>query len=289
MFILRGSRIILAFAIATFLILCQTGFSSFGQTPGADGAQSASSGLNAGQELNLGVDSYKTAHYDEAITHFRRALELNPKSHVAKIYLATALAQNVMPGLDTPDNLKIAQEAIDIFLQVLESDPHDVNSMKQVAGICYQIKKLDNAKAWQKNVLDQNPNDPEAAYTIGVIDWEQAHQNKLKALGAAGFVNDGQGNVEAPGRVMEQLISQNKALVDEGLKYLTMAINNRANYDEAMAYLNLMYRNKADVDYGNPDAVKADIAAADGWTIKAMETRKKNESSRQPSPASGQP
>jgi cytochrome c-type biogenesis protein CcmH/NrfG len=54
---------------------------------------------------------------------------------MAKSYLATALAQNVVPGLDTPDNLKTAQQAIDIFQEVLAKDPHDVNSMKQIAGI----------------------------------------------------------------------------------------------------------------------------------------------------------
>jgi len=53
-------------------------------------------------------------------------------------------------------------------------------------------------------------------------------------------------------KVMEPLAQQNAPLVDEGLKYLTMAVDNRPNYDDAMQYLNLIYRNKADVDFGNP-------------------------------------
>jgi len=44
---------------------------------------------------------------------------------MAKSYLATALAQNVVAGLDTPDNLSTAQQAIDIFNEVLAKDPHD--------------------------------------------------------------------------------------------------------------------------------------------------------------------
>ena len=48
----------------------------------------------------------------------------------------------------------------------------------------------------------------------------------------------------------------------KALKYLNQAVANRANYDDAMAYLNLIYRRKADVDYGDPSAVKADMAAA---------------------------
>ena len=121
-----------------------------------------------------------------------------------------------------------------------------------------------------------DPKDPEAAYTIGVIDWSKAHQNKLAALQSAGLNDDGSGNVKAPKKVMEPLAAQNAPLIDEGLKYLTMAVDNRPNYDDAMQYLNLIYRNKADVDYGNSGAVSQDMAMAQNWSTKAMDTRKAN-------------
>jgi len=41
---------------------------------------------------------------------------------------------------------------------------------------------------------------------------------------------------------------------------------------KAMSYMNLVYRRKADVDYGDTDAVKADVAAAKDWASKAMGT-----------------
>ena len=138
--------------------------------------------LAARDQLNKGVDAYKSAQYEEAIGHFQKATELDPSLPMAKSYLATALAQNVVPGLDTPDNMKTANQAIGIFQEVLAKDPNDVNSLKQIAGIYFSIKKLDDAKAWQKKVLAVDPKDPEAAYTIGVIDWTLAHKNKLKAL-----------------------------------------------------------------------------------------------------------
>ena len=77
--------------------------------------------------------------------------------------------------------------------------------MKQIAGIYFSIKKLDDAKTWQKKVLAVDPKDPEAAYTVGVIDWTQAHMNKLEGAGAAGFNDDGEGNVKAPKKVMEPI------------------------------------------------------------------------------------
>ena len=77
----------------------------------------------ARDQLNKGVDAYKSAHYDEAIEHFQKATELDPNLPMAKTYLATALAQNVVPGLTTPDNLKTANQAIDIFKEVLVKSP----------------------------------------------------------------------------------------------------------------------------------------------------------------------
>ncbi|MFY9852552.1 MAG: tetratricopeptide repeat protein [Terracidiphilus sp.] len=240
--------------------------------------------LAARDQLNKGVDAYKGAHYEEAIEHFQRATQLDPSLPMAKSYLATALAQNVVAGLDTPDNLNTAQQAIDIFNEVLAKDPHDVNSMKQIAGIEFQVKKLDLAKTWQKKVLQEDPKDPEAAYTVGVIDWMLAHQNALAALAPAGLNDDGEGNAKAPKKVMEPLKEQNSALVDEGLQYLNQALANRPNYDDAMAYLNLVYRRKADLDWGNAAAQKDDLAQAEKWRTQAMGVRKANEAKKNAGP-----
>ena len=240
--------------------------------------------LAARDQLNKGVEAYKSAHFEEAIGHFQKATELDPTLPMAKSYLATALAQNVVPGLESPENLKTAEQAVAMFEDVLTKDPSDVNSMKQIAGIEFNVKKLDDAKAWQKKVLAVDPKDPEAAYTVGVIDWTQAHKNKLVLLESAGINDDGAGNAKAPKKIMEELKQKNGPLVEEALQYLNQAVANRANYDDAMQYLNLIYRNKADVDFGNNAAVSADMAAAKDWTSKAMGTRKANEAAKAKGP-----
>jgi len=250
--------------------------------------------LAARDQLNKGVDAYKSAKYEEAIDHFQKATQLDPSLPMAKSYLATALAQNVVPGSDTPDNIKTAQQAISIFQEVLDKDPTDVNSLKQIAAIYFSIASpsnpkqqrvnLENAKTWQKKVLAVDPKDPEAAYTIGVIDWTEAHQNLLSALAPAGVNDDGEGNPKAPKKIMDPLKDQNGPLIEEGLQYLTQAVANRANYDDAMVYLNLVYRSKADQDFGDLAAQKADMAKSDEWRTKAMGTRKANEEKKDKGP-----
>ena len=194
------------------------------------------------------------------------------------------MPKTLFPASTTPDNLKNAQQAISIFQEVLAKEPNDVNSLKQIAAIYFSIKKFDEAKDYQKKVLAVDPKDPEAAYTIGVIDWTLAHENTLKALASVNMNDDGEGNVKAPKKVLQEIKDENTPLVTEGLQYLNQAIANRANYDDAMSYLNLTYRRKADVDYADPAAVKADVAAAKEWSSKAMGTRKANEEKKDKGP-----
>jgi tetratricopeptide (TPR) repeat protein len=249
----------------------------------------ASDDLPARYELNQGVEAYKAAHYSEAISHFQKATDIAPCLAMARAYLATAQAQNVVPGLETPDNLKTANVAIENFKQVLAQEPHDVNSLKQVAGVYFSTKQFDDAREWQKKVLVEDPNDYEAAYTIGVIDWTQAHRNVLTVLATVGVVDDGMGNAKAPVEVLEEIKQQNSALIEEAQQYLSLAIEHHPNYDDAMAYINLVFRRKADLDYDNPALRDEDIAKAQEWARKSMQTRKENEEKKKASPDSAQP
>ncbi|MDR3726159.1 MAG: tetratricopeptide repeat protein, partial [Terracidiphilus sp.] len=45
--------------------------------------------LAARDQLNKGVEAYKSAHYEEAIGHFQQATRLDPTLPMAKTYLAT--------------------------------------------------------------------------------------------------------------------------------------------------------------------------------------------------------
>jgi tetratricopeptide (TPR) repeat protein len=240
--------------------------------------------LAARDHLNKGVEAFKSAHYEEAINHFQQATQLDPSLPMAKTYLASALAQNVVPGLTSKENLATANHAISLFQEVFDKDPTDVNSAKQIGAIYFSLNNFDKAKEWQKKVLSVDPKDAEAAYTIGVIDYTIAYKNAKDALAAAGQTDDGEGNVKAGKKVLQDIKDKNQALVDEGLQYLNQAIQNRANYDDAMVYINLVYRRRADVDYQDPNAVKTDVATAKDWASKALGARKANEEKKNQGP-----
>jgi tetratricopeptide (TPR) repeat protein len=233
--------------------------------------------LKARDQLNKGVQAFKGLKYEEAIGHFQQAVNDEPKLPMARSYLATAYAMQVVPDSTTPENMKNADLAIQNFKAVLAEKPNDVNSIKGIASIYLNIDNYDKAKEWQLKVLEADPKDAEAAYTIGSIDWRQSYRNAVKALAAVSMQDDGQGNVKMPKKTCADLQQQNTALVNQGVEYLQKAVDIRPSYDDAMTYLQLTYRRKADLECGNDDARKADMALVDQWREKTMATRKANE------------
>ena len=88
--------------------------------------------LLARDQLNKGVAAYKNAKYEQAIDHFKRAVELDNGLQNAKLYLATAYAQQYIPGVDDAENLQNANAAIEQYKAVLQQDPKNVNSIKEI-------------------------------------------------------------------------------------------------------------------------------------------------------------
>src|SRR5438270_12008230 len=120
--------------------------------------------LRARDQLNKGVQSYKNGKYEDAIDHFQRAVSFDSGLIVARMYLATAFAQQYIPGADTPDNNKMAEQAIEQYKRVLDMNAHrdqKVNAAKGIASLHYNQKKFDEAKKYNHMLTELNPNDPD--------------------------------------------------------------------------------------------------------------------------------
>ena len=146
--------------------------------------------LRARDQLNKGVLSYKNAKYEEAIEHFKNAVDLDPSLTNARLYLATAYAQQYIPGADSPDNNRFAEQAIEVFKQVLDQHPpqqQQINSLKGIASLYFQQKKFDQAQQYYQQIAQLDPNDPETYYSLAVIDWMEAYQPDQKARAELGM------------------------------------------------------------------------------------------------------
>jgi len=227
--------------------------------------------LMARDKLNKGVASYKNNQFEQAINYFKEAVSLDPSLKNAKLYLATAYAQQYIPGVDSPENLQNANLAIEQYQAVLQQDPKNVNSVKGIAYLYLQMKKFEDAKTYYHKAIDLDPNDPEAYYSVGVIDWTQAYQPRMEERAKLGLRPD---EALKDKKLCAKLRDDGGAVIQDGLDSLNKAIQLREDYDDAMAYVNLLYRERADRECDLPDQRAADLKTADEWVDKTMAAKK---------------
>jgi len=235
--------------------------------------------LLARDQLNKGVESYKASHYEQAIDHFQKAVQLDPSLINARMYLATAYVSQYIPGVDSPDNLRNATQAIDEYQKVIDSNPardQKVNSAKGIAYLYLNMKKFDDAKKFYRLASDSDPNDPEPYYSVGVIDWTACYQPRMEERAKLGLKPEEHLNPKdkEQKKVCEELKAKNGPAIQEGIDSLNKAIQLRPDYDDAMAYMNLMYREKADVECDDPAGREEDLKTADHWVDETLRVKK---------------
>src|SRR5271168_4817991 len=235
--------------------------------------------LRARDQLNKGVESYKNNHYEQAIDHFQKAVDLDPALINARMYLATAFVSQYIPGVDSPDNLRTAQQAIDEYQRVIDANPareQKVNSAKGIAYLYLNEKRWDDAKKYYRMASDLDPNDPEPYYSVGVIDWTACYQPRMEKRAALGLKPEENLNPKNKDqkKACDELKVKNAAAIQEGIDSLNTAIKIRPDYDDAMAYLNLMYREKGDVECDDLAARTEDLKTADHWVDETLITKK---------------
>ena len=235
--------------------------------------------LKARDQLNKGVKAYKDNHYEQAIDHFQQAVQLDPSLINARMYLATAFVSQYIPGIDSPDNIRTAQQAIDEYTKVIDMNPsrdQKVNSAKGIAYLYLNEKKWDDAKKYYRMASDLDPNDPEPYYSVGVIDWTACYQPRMEERAKLGMKPDEHLSAKNKDqkKACEELKVKNGPAIQEGIDTLNKAIQLRPDYDDAMAYMNLMYRERADVECEDEAARAEDLKSADHWVDETLRVKK---------------
>ena len=240
--------------------------------------------LKARDLLNKGVAAYKNGQYDTAIEDFKQAKELDPGLMNARLYLATAYASQYIPGAPSDQNVRLGNQAVNEFKEVLQIDPNNLSAIDgigsilfQMAGTPYDPKKFEESKSYHQKHIELKPNDPEPYYWIGVIDWTLSFRanGELRAAYNREHVNKQVRDTDPlPPALRNEYTAKFGPLVEEGIADLQKAIQLRPDYDDAMAYLNLLYRRKADM-VESADERAALLKQADDLVDKVKEIKQK--------------
>lgn len=240
---------------------------------------SACNKLRARDNLNKGVRAFSNSQYQQAVEHFKIAVDLDPQLLNARLYLATAYQQQFIPGGESPENKKLGEQAIATFEEVLKIQTDNVDAVSRIGRLYFDMKNFDKAKEYQQRRIRITPQDPEPYYWIGVINWAIAYpraqevRRELNLMAPKDPANNPDILPPIPDKERATLEEQNKPLVTEGIEALEKAIQLKPNDDAAMAYINLLYRQMA--EFAPDDATReANLKTADEWVDKALNAKK---------------
>lgn len=212
--------------------------------------------LKARDMLNKGVSAFRNGQYDASIEDFKQAKQLDPTLINARLYLATAYATEYIPGAPSDENVRVGQQAVAEFQDVLSVDPGNVSAIDgigsmlfQMAGTPFTPERFEESKKYHMKHISLKPDDPDPYYWVGVVDWTLAYRANAEMRQRYNSENPKKQIKDAdplPDKLREQYTQQQGMLVDEGLKMLDKAVELRPDYADAMAYQSLLLRQKAD-------------------------------------------
>jgi tetratricopeptide (TPR) repeat protein len=116
--------------------------------------------VTANAEFDLGVSAYKQAKYEEAVQHFGQAVLLDPTFVPAHLHLASAYAQQYIPGVDSPENSQIGQQAVGQYGQVLALNltrDQQVSALKGIAYLYLNMKRFERDKGIRREDFGDRP------------------------------------------------------------------------------------------------------------------------------------
>lgn len=226
--------------------------------------------LQARDNLNKGVKAFTEQKYADAVTYFKKAVELDPEMEQPHMYLATAYMLQFIPGSMDPNNQSYADKAIDTFKGVVDrseaAGTYNINAMLAIANLTYQLKDVDQTRFWCNKILQINAvtvedkdKQAEAHYRIAVMLFDNVHER-------TGIL----------GELVKDLSDEDKAqileYIQEGEDHLEQAIAMHPDYYDAMMYQNLLWREQEkmvdDKDAKKELTQKADKAYAQAVRLK---------------------
>ncbi len=194
-----------------------------------------------------------------------------------------------MPGTETDENKKYWTASMDEFKNVLASNPllrtgfsppsRSPTSTTRPGNASKGPEQADNmakAEDWNKKVVELDPKNKEAYYTLGVIPWLEFLTPDREARNALGMKPEEQSPLkpDAKGKTLKaDLKAKFWQPLTDGIEYEKKALEIDPQYENAMSYMNLLIRYRADIE-DTKEAYLADVKEADDWMGKALETTK---------------
>jgi tetratricopeptide (TPR) repeat protein len=257
--------------------------------------------IRSKNQLNEAARAYREGRFVEAEQHSREAAQLDPNNKTAPMFIARTIHMQYRPGVQSPENIAKAQQAIQAYQELLAKNPQDEEAYKAIAYLYGALREEDKLRAW---ITQRASNDSieatkraEAYIVLASKDWQcsfnmtESPATKITTVDPTN--NKATVSYKKPADAKE--FNQASMCVKQGLAEAENAIKFDPNNESAWSYktnLLLEASKLAEMD-GKPDQ-KAQFTKEYEVALKrttelsaAAQKRKEEEASKTASPPKG--
>lgn len=132
--------------------------------------------IRSKNQLNEAARAYRDGRYVEAEQYSRRSAELDPDNKTAPMFIARSIHAQYRPGVQQPENIAKAQEAIQAYQQLLNENPQNDEAYKAIAYLYGAIKEDAKLREWISARAANESAEPEkraqAFIVLASQDWD---------------------------------------------------------------------------------------------------------------------
>ena len=132
--------------------------------------------IRSKNQLNEAARAYREGKFPEAEQHSREAAALDPNNKTAPMFIARTIHAQYRPGVQSPENVAKAQQAIEAYQQILAKNPQDDEAYKAIAYLYGAIKEDEKLKQWIAARATNEAAEPEKRAEAYVVlaskDWD---------------------------------------------------------------------------------------------------------------------
>lgn len=207
--------------------------------------------LIAKDRLNEGTRAYNKGNYVQAEKLFQESIEASPDFPQARLYFASAVRAQFVPGSDSDENKKIGQKAIDAYLKVIETNQNqrDIDAAHAfIADIYKGLGDVDRHREWVlKRIQLKDQSDEVRAqsyYTLAVGFWDDSYKITQKYV-----IPKTQPSAYKPINEWEQGDPDKaREVIMKGLQNMEESLKINPKYANCYSYRSLLYREQAKLE-----------------------------------------
>ena len=132
--------------------------------------------IRSKNQLNEAARAFREGRYVQAEQHSREAAQLDPDNKTAPMFIARTIHMQYRPGVQSPDNVAKAQQAIDAYQEILKKNPQDEEAYKAIAYLYGALREEQKLRDWISSRAANDNIEPtkraEAYIVLASKDWQ---------------------------------------------------------------------------------------------------------------------